>query len=128
MMKRLLILVVFSTCVLAALPAARADDAPFTKTHDVVYGDKSGMALTMNVFTPKQNANGAGIIWVVSGGWVSSPDWATGEWAMSPVKELTNRGYTVFAVMHGCQPKFIIPEILQDMNRAVSFIRVHAKD
>src|SRR5262249_6159286 len=119
---------VLITCCLAAIPAARADDAPFTKTTDVAYGHKSGMALTMNVFAPKQNANGAGIIWVVSGGWVSSPEWATGEWVMSPVKELTGRGYTVFAVMHGCQPKFIIPEILQDMNRAVRFIRLRAKD
>src|SRR5581483_2005706 len=38
------------------------------------------------------------------------------------------RGYTVFAVVHGSQPKFSIPEILEDMHRAVRFIRSHAKD
>jgi acetyl esterase/lipase len=120
-----LLLVAFS---LAFVCTARADEPPFTKATDVAYGHKSGMALTMNIFTPKQDANGAAVIWVVSGGWVSSPEWATGDWVMSPVKELTSRGYTVFAVMHGCQPKFIIPEILQDMNRAVRFIRMHAND
>jgi len=33
---------------------------------------------------------------------------------------------TVFAVVHGCQPKFTIPEILQEMHRAVRHLRSHA--
>jgi acetyl esterase/lipase len=37
-------------------------------------------------------------------------------------------GYTVFAVLHGSQPKYTIPEIIADLNRAVRFIRFHAKD
>jgi acetyl esterase/lipase len=41
---------------------------------------------------------------------------------------MLQRGYTVFAVVHGCQPKFTIPEIVADMNRAVRFIRFHAQD
>ena len=44
------------------------------------------------------------------------------------IDELLKRGYTVFAVVHGSQPRFTIPEILKDMNRAVRFIRYHAKD
>ena len=78
----------------------------------------------MDVFTPKTGANGAAIVWVVSGGWFSSHD------AIGPgfIDEFLKRGYTVFAVVHGCQPKFTIPEILKDMNRAVRFIRYHAKD
>lgn len=39
-----------------------------------------------------------------------------------------SRGYTVFAVVHGSQPRYTIPEITQDMNRAVRFIRYHAKE
>ena len=38
---------------------------------DVVYGHKDGMALTLDVFTPPGEANGAGILNMVSGGWVS---------------------------------------------------------
>ena len=45
-----------------------------------------------------------------------------------PCNSCSQRGYTVFAVVHGCQPKFTIPEILEDMNRAVRFIRFHAAD
>jgi dipeptidyl aminopeptidase/acylaminoacyl peptidase len=42
--------------------------------------------------------------------------------------ELLKRGYTVLAVVHGSQPKFTIPEVLEDMHRALRFIRYHAKD
>ena len=31
-------------------------------------------------------------------------------------------------MVHGSQPRFTVPEIIQDMNRAVRFIRHHAKD
>src|SRR5258708_2119626 len=61
---------------LACAPVAWAQpSANFTRTEDVIYGRKFGTALTMDVFTPKENANGKGIIWCVSGGWFSSkPD------------------------------------------------------
>jgi acetyl esterase/lipase len=67
---------------------------------------------------------GLGVILVVSGGWFSAHE-AIG---LPLVTALVDRGYTVFAVVHGSQPKYTIPEILQDMNRAVRFIRLHARD
>jgi acetyl esterase/lipase len=106
------------------LAARAADEAEFTQQQDVIYGHKWGMALTMDVFTPKQSANGAAVIQVVSGGWFSFRE------AINPaaIKEFLKRGYTVFAVCHGSQPKFTIPEIVEDMNRAVRFVRYHAND
>jgi acetyl esterase/lipase len=102
-----------------------ADDPPaYDRKSDVIYGRKFGTALTMDVFTPKANANGAAVIWAVSGGWFSAHE-AIG---MPFIEELLRRGYTVFAVVHGSQPKYTIPEILQDMHRAVRFIRYHAQD
>ena len=100
------------------------DQAPYDHKVDVVYGRKFGMALTMDVFTPRAKANGAGVVWVVSGGWFSSHEAINAGF----VRELLNRGYTVFAVVHGSQPRFTIPEIVKDMNRAVRFIRYHAND
>jgi acetyl esterase/lipase len=116
-------LVVFAALV-ATAGSLRAAGAEFDRTRDVIYGRKSGMALTMDVFTPKKDANGAALIFVVSGGWFSSTD------NIRPAlyAPFLDRGYTVFAVVHGSQPKFTIPEILEDMNRAVRFIRYHAKD
>jgi acetyl esterase/lipase len=101
-----------------------ADEPSFTRKEDVIYGRKYGTALTMDVFTPKKDANGAAVIWVVSGGWFSSHEAINRVW----VEPYLKRGYTVFAVVHGSQPKFTIPEVLQDMHRAVRFIRHHAKD
>ena len=119
----------FLACLtLSASTVAEAAEPSFTRTRDVIYGRKFGTALTMEVFTPKNNANGAAVIWVVSGGWVSAHEVAEPAFPFSPVNELVGRGYTVFAVVHGSQPKFTIPEILQDMNRAVRFIRSHAAD
>src|SRR4029453_1827996 len=71
----------------------------------------------------KEKANGKGIIFCVSGGWVSD------KIMMNPAfaQPFLDRGYTVFAVLHGSQPKFTIPEVLEDMHRAVRFIRHNAK-
>ena len=43
-------------------------------------------------------------------------------------RPLLDRGYTIFAVVHGSQPRYTVPEIIPDINRAVRFIRYHAKD
>src|SRR5262245_8785635 len=103
----------------AAVPIARAGGDAYARQADVIYGRKEGVVLTMDVFTPKKNANGAGVIWVVSGGWFSSHANINPKIA----EPLLDRGYTVFAVVHGSQPRFTIPEILGDMHRSVRFIR-----
>jgi acetyl esterase/lipase len=92
------------------------------RTEDVIYGRKFGTALTMDVFEPEK-ANGYGIIFMVSGGFFSAKE-AINQKMYLPFLE---RGYTVFAVVHGSQPKFHIPEIEQDIHRAVRFIRLNAK-
>src|SRR5437773_1475616 len=104
------LLIVAGATLGVSLQPARADDPPFIHKEDVIYGRKYGTALTMDVFTPKMNANGAAILLVVSGGFFSSHE------SIRPtlVKPLLGRGYTVFAVVHGSQPRFQVPEIVQD--------------
>ncbi|HVJ83964.1 MAG TPA: prolyl oligopeptidase family serine peptidase, partial [Planctomycetia bacterium] len=72
---------------------------------------------------PKEKPNGLGLVFCVSGGWYSD----RGMMGFARVDEFLRRGYTVFCVMHGSQPKFTIPEILSDMHRAVRFIKSKAK-
>jgi acetyl esterase/lipase len=115
-----LVLVLFVTTV-------RADEPPYTRTQDVIYGRKFGTALTLDVFAPKQ-PNGAAVVWVVSGGWFSAHEVIGGSANRAGVPTLTGRGYTVFAVVHGSQPRYTIPDVLTDMHRAVRFIRSHAAD
>ncbi|MGD9722502.1 MAG: alpha/beta hydrolase fold domain-containing protein [Pirellulales bacterium] len=110
--------------LLAPAMVRAADDETFTRREDVIYGRKFGMALTMDVFTPKQKPNGAAIIWVTSGGWFSAREAIN----LQFLRPMLERGYTVFAVMHGSQPKYTIPEAIEDMNHSVRYIRAHAAD
>jgi len=107
------------------LASPAADGQPYARQEDVIYARKYGVALTLDVFRPKENANGAAIVFAVSGGWFSAH---AGDGGVKRFANLLERGYTVFSVVHGSNPKFAIPEILEDMNRAVRFIRFHAKD
>ena len=56
----------------SACQVPAADLPAFTRQEDVIYGRKDGMALTMDVLTPKDKANGAAVVWVISGGFFSS--------------------------------------------------------
>jgi acetyl esterase/lipase len=121
MRLRLLLAAVLAIAFVRPAPAA---DPTYSRKEDVVYGRKFGVALTLDVFTPTEKKNGAGVVFCVSGGWVSSHE------AIRPAmyQPFLDRGYVVFAVVHGCQPKFTIPEVLDDMHRAVRYIRAHAAE
>jgi len=92
---------------------------------DVVYGHKDGLALTFDVLKPKSNANGAAVAFMVSAGWVSS--YTPPQQMTVRFKELLDKGFTVIAVRHGSSPKYVIPEIVSDVRRAIRFIRYNAK-
>jgi acetyl esterase/lipase len=95
----------------------------FKRTEDVIYGRKFGTALTFDIFQPVKS-NAFGIIFMVSGGWFSAHEGIN----LNFFRPLLDRGYTVFAVVHGSQPKFVITEIEKDIHRAVRYIRSHAAD
>ncbi len=99
---------------------------------DVVYGHKMGMALTMDVVKPAK-PNGAAVLFMVSGGWVSS--WfdvaqaiETPGGFLGPFRELTDHGFTVAFVRHGSSPMFKVPDAVADVRRAVRYVRAHAGD
>src|SRR5262245_25087425 len=102
----------------------QADEPAYDRKEDVIYGRKFGTALTMDVFTPRKDPKGVGIVLVISGGFFSAHE------RINPIfiRPMTDGGYTVCAVVHGSQPRYTVPEIVQDMNRAVRFIRHHAKE
>jgi acetyl esterase/lipase len=98
-------------------------DSTYTQ-EEIIYGRKDGMALTLMHLKPKKNSNGKAIIQILSGSWRSSfLNWSSGNslpWLQ--------KGYSVFVVAHGSAPVYTIPDALSDMQRAVRFIRYHAKD
>lgn len=107
---------------LAAFPL-NAEEVEITP--DVVYGHKFGLTTTFDVFTPKKNANGAAVLFMVSGGWYSH--WTSPEQTQHMFRPLTDAGFTVFAVRHGSSPKFSIAEAVADVRHSVRFIRMNAE-
>ena len=118
-MKRFFIPALIS--LVTAVSAWSQTNADFTRTEDVIYGRKFGTALTLDVIQPAK-PNGIGIFWMISGAFKSAHE------NINPAayRPLLERGYTVFAVVHGAQPKFTIHEIEQDIHRAVRFVRHNA--
>jgi len=126
--------VVVLGCAAAAfgLPHSARAEAQYEITADTVYGHKAGMALTFDVIRPK-NPNGAGVIFMMSGGWFSM--WVPPEKLLSEEAkpffqhfgQLLDRGYTLFVVRHGSAPQFKVPDAVADVRRAVRFIRLNAE-
>ena len=119
------IALVLALMVVASGTASAQDDRIVA---EVIYGHKLGMALTMDVFKPDGDANGAGILHMVSSRWIS-------RWPVSPrgsymrrIQALLDRGFTVFAVRHGSSPRFTVPEAVEDVQKALQFVHANAAD
>jgi len=123
-MRRLLLVVAFVVCV--APPAA----AQVRVEKNVIYGMYSGLALLMDVHQADR-PNGYGIVFVSGSGWQARLGYgATGlkegqvdVW----VTPLARAGYTVFTINHRGAPRFHYPAAVEDVQRAVRFVRQHAK-
>jgi acetyl esterase/lipase len=111
--------------ILAVGAGAQVKPADLEIIPDVVYGHKDGMALTFDVFKPKTHPNGAAIIFMVSGGWISA--WAPPDQIAPRYQEFYDKGFTVITLRHGSSPKYLIPEIVADVRRGVRFIRFNAR-
>lgn len=118
--------VLWNASVFAEDPLPPLHDGPLGQQRlDLVYGHKDGMALTLDVFEPKANRKGIALMFMVSGGWVSQH--------MPPqtmaflIKPLSDAGYTIIAVRHGSSPKYLIPEIVEDVRKAHRYVADHAK-
>ena len=107
------------------------DFASYNAVEDVVYGQKEGMGLTLDVLTPEKNAKGIGIVLVSSGSWKSGKsnvmDDETRKRKDHWVQGLLKGGYTLFVVRHGSSPRFFVPEMVEDVRRAVRFVRMNAQ-
>ena len=119
--RSILFVLILDVCA----PAQFATAADVEIIPDVVYGHKDGLALTFDVLKPKTNANGAAVIFMVSGGWVSR--YIPPQQMIARFQDLLDKGFTVIPVRHGSSPKYLIPEIVSDVRLAVRFIRFNAK-
>jgi acetyl esterase/lipase len=97
---------------------------------NVVYGMVSGAALLMDVYYPEES-NGHGILYAQGSGWHAPTDYSArqlkDEYRVSVnVPYLLDRGFTVFVANYRLAPTFRYPAHIQDLRRAVRFIRANA--
>ena len=100
-----------------------AQSSSYTQ-QEVIYGRKDGMALTMLYVQPRIS-NGKGIIRLLSGNWISS--YQRVNVIVENSAAFLQKGYTVFVVIPSSQPRYSIPDQVNDVKRAVRYIRYHAK-
>ena len=117
-MKKLICLIITVVIVFANVCKAQT----VTRQSDIIYDHKDGLAFVFDVIIP-QKQNGAAILNIVSGGWVSR---AASTMSTESYKQYTDKGYTVFVVTHCSQPRYTVPEIFGQVQRAIRFIRFNA--
>lgn len=116
--------------VLLVLVSAHHSFAQARVEKNIIYGMYSGLALLMDVHRPEK-PNGYGVIFVSGSGWqapltygaVGLKEGQIGTWG----PPLLSAGYTVFAINHRATPRFHYPAAVDDVQRAVRFVRHHAR-
>jgi acetyl esterase/lipase len=98
---------------------------------NVIFGMYSGLALLMDVHYPAK-PNGYGVVYIAGSGFHASQAYNASPLKQSGqvllfAKPLTEAGYTVFAICHRAAPRFRYPAAVEDVQRAVRFIRHNAK-
>ena len=117
--KGLVRIILLVNCLLVAVTSS----ADVTIKSDVVYGHKDGMALVYDVLMP-DSANGAAILFMMSGGWYSS--WAPPETRARQFKDMLDAGFTLIPVYHGSAPRYHVPDAYSDVSRAVRHVKLNA--
>ena len=120
-----------SSVILLALAVTGAASDSARVERNVVYGMYSGLALLMDVHRPA-SPNGYGVIFISGSGWQAPMNYGAtalkenqiGIWG----PPLLEAGYTVFAINHRAAPRFHYPAAVEDVQRAVRFVRHHAPD
>ena len=116
---------VVASLLMGAFATRAAAAAEVEILPDLVYGHKDGLAMTLDVLKPRSGANGAAILYMVSGGWVSR--WAPPKESVDRFQYLLDKGFTVVIVRHGSSPRYHVPDAVSDVRRAVRFVRYNAK-
>jgi len=110
-------------------------------TPNIVYGNKAGLAKTMDMYRPT-DANGSVVMWIISGGGRSR--WEAKHYRLNSdgsarlasdeelvaapsIRWLLTAGFTVFGVHHGSAPVFPFTEHVDDIRDAVRFLRINAE-
>jgi alpha-L-fucosidase 2 len=114
-----------SMTLLATLPLSGQEKRVPTES-GLVYGQASGQPLTMDYYAPK----GVGphpIAIIIHGGGYIGGDSHNGSEAYC-ADFLAPAGYAVFAINYRLAPKYPYPDMVEDVERAVRYLRYNARE
>lgn len=123
-------LVCFSFLILIVKPvtAEKPSDLPYQQQKNVVYAEVHGVGLLLDIFTPRNGSNGLAIVDVASGAYHSDRGKIRDHKRARMFDIFCGRGYTVFAIRPGSIEKFNGPEMLENVNRGILWVKKHAKE
>jgi acetyl esterase/lipase len=107
---------------------AFAADAPYEQTKNVVYAEEHGVGLVLDVFAPRGDANGIGLVDVVSGSFYSDRGKIEDHRRAQVYDIFCGKGYCVFAVRPGSISKFAVGEMAGNLKKGVAWVKDHAGD
>lgn len=117
-----------SVLVLLLTKSAFAQGLSYERHENIVYAETDGVGLLMDVFTPKSNPNGLGIVDVISGAWHSDRGKLRDHERAQTFQILCAKGYTVFAVRPGSISKFSVPEMVANLNQGIRWVKENSAD
>ena len=92
---------------------------------DLVYGTADGQQLTMDYYAPKGKGKHPIVIIIHGGGYIGGTSRNGSEAYCADF--LAPAGYAVFAVNYRLAPKYPYPDMVEDVERAVRYLRYNAK-
>jgi acetyl esterase/lipase len=120
------------TILFTAIGGANISAAQERVQTDVVYGVLSGLSLTMDVHQPEES-NRRGVVLVVGSGWDGRESGFTeyqlknGNPYINELRDaIVQAGFTVFVPNHRAAPQHRYPAAVEDILRAVRFVRFNA--
>lgn len=111
-----------------AAVAVNAESLPYERQHNVVYTESHGIGLLVDIFTPRENANGLAIVDVVSGAWHSDAGKLRDHERGQIFNIYCARGYTVFGIRPGSVTKFTGDEMLEHVKHGIRYVKSRADE
>ncbi len=101
--------------------------APYRQTENVVYAERHGVAMMLDVFQPIGTPNGLAVVDVASAAWESTRHAILGHKLYGTYDELCKRGFVVFAVRAGSMTRFDAFDMVESIVDALRWVRSEAK-
>ncbi|HEX9416996.1 MAG TPA: alpha/beta hydrolase [Gaiellaceae bacterium] len=119
-MRRIAIALLLAVAL--AAPAAAGGDVRVSR--DVVYAQRGGVAVSLDVYRPPTVGRHRPAVILIHGGGFRRGDKA----ALAPFgMRLAGRGWVAFSVNYRLAPQFLFPAGVEDVRAAVRWVREHAQ-